>query len=66
MEQIVGDIPGVACYLDDIVVTGKCEAEHLANLQKTLEHLPLVFASNWTKLMSIFQKQYHLLGPHSG
>ena len=39
MEQIVGDIPGVACYLDDIVVTGKCEQEHLMNLQKTMEHL---------------------------
>ena len=39
MEQIVGDIPGVACYLDDIVVTGKCEQEHLANLQRTMERL---------------------------
>ena len=39
MEQIVGDIPGVACYLDDIVVTGKCEQEHLVSLQKTMEHL---------------------------
>ena len=38
-EQTVGDIPGVACYLDDIVVTGKCEQEHLTNLQKTMERL---------------------------
>ena len=39
MEQIVDDIPGVACNLDDIVVTGKCEQEHLTNLQKTTECL---------------------------
>ena len=39
MEQIVGDIPGIACYFDDIVVTGKCEQEHLVSLQKTMEHL---------------------------
>ena len=31
IEQLVGDIPGVACYLDDIVVTGKSEQEHLDN-----------------------------------
>ena len=32
IEQIVADIPGVACYLDDIIITGKTE-------QKTLEWL---------------------------
>ena len=39
IEQTVGDIPGVACYLDDIIVTGKTEADHLTNLQRTLERL---------------------------
>ena len=33
IEQTVGDIRGVACYLDDIVVTGKTEQEHVQNLQ---------------------------------
>ena len=28
IEQLVGDIPGVACYLDDSVVTGRPEHEH--------------------------------------
>ena len=41
IEQLVGDIPGVACYLDDIVVTGKSEQEHLDNLQKTMDKLNL-------------------------
>ena len=39
MEQTVGDISGVACYLDDIVVTGKTKEDHMVNLQKTLERL---------------------------
>ena len=32
IEQTIGDIPGVACYLDDIIVTGKTETDHLTNL----------------------------------
>ena len=39
IEQTLADIPGVACYLDDIIVTGKTEKEHLTNLQKTLDRL---------------------------
>jgi len=39
MEQTLSDIPGVACYLDDLIITGKTEKEHLTNLQKTLQHL---------------------------
>ena len=39
IEQTVGDIPGVASYLDDIIVTGKTETDHLTNLQRTLERL---------------------------
>ena len=39
IEQTVGDIPCVACYLDDIIVTGKTETDHLTNLQRTLERL---------------------------
>ena len=38
IEQLV-DIPGVGCYLDDIVVTGRSEQEHLNNLQKTMDKL---------------------------
>jgi len=29
MEQMLGDIPGVVVYMDDILVTGPTEAEHL-------------------------------------
>ena len=39
IEQTVADIPGVACYLDDIIITGKTEKDHMVNLQKTLKRL---------------------------
>ena len=39
IEQLVRDIPGVACYLDDIMVTGRSEKEHLNNLQRTMDLL---------------------------
>ena len=37
IEQTLADIRGVACYLDDIIITGKTEKDHMINLQKTLE-----------------------------
>ena len=39
MDFVVGDIPGVACYLDGIVVTSAEESEHIATVQKVLERL---------------------------
>ena len=38
MVQILPKIPGVVCYIDDILVTGRSENEHL-------EHLEAVFKS---------------------
>ena len=39
MEQTLSGIPGVACYLDDLIVTGNTAKEHLTNLQKTLQRI---------------------------
>lgn len=39
MNCILGDIQGVAVYLDDILITGKNEAEHGATVRKVLEKL---------------------------
>ena len=39
MEQILQGIPGVQCLLDDMIITGKTDAEHLANLEEVLERL---------------------------
>ena len=39
MELMLRDIPGVVVYIDDILVTGPTEAEHLRSLEEVLKHL---------------------------
>ena len=39
MEQITSDLPGVAVYLDDILVGGSSAGEHLENLERLLARL---------------------------
>ena len=39
MDQILQGIDGVLCFLDDILVSGKTEKEHLEYLQKVLQRL---------------------------
>nr|XP_025043376.1 uncharacterized protein K02A2.6-like [Pelodiscus sinensis] len=39
MDQILCGLPGVQCYLDDILVTGGNEEDHLKNLEATLQRL---------------------------
>ena len=39
MESLLGDLPHVCIYLDDILVTGESEAAHLQNLAAVLERL---------------------------
>lgn len=39
MDQILAGLPGVRCYLDDILVTGRDVTDHLHNLDLTLQRL---------------------------
>ena len=39
MDQIFQGLTGVQCYLDDIVITGKTEEDHLKNLRTVLERI---------------------------
>nr|XP_033477362.1 uncharacterized protein K02A2.6 [Epinephelus lanceolatus] len=39
MDQILSGLPGVQCYLDDILCTGANDEEHLRNLDATLQRL---------------------------
>ncbi|XP_065893957.1 uncharacterized protein [Dysidea avara] len=39
VERVIQNVPGTANYLDDIIVTGSTEKEHLANLESTLAKL---------------------------
>ena len=49
MESLLSGIPGVAVYIDDILITGKTEKDHLAALeevQKTLSNAGLRLKKN--------------------
>lgn len=35
MDQVLQGVPGTQCYLDDIIVTGSTDEEHLENLKKS-------------------------------
>ena len=39
MDQILQNIPGVCCYIDDILVTAPSDKEHLKRLESVLERL---------------------------
>jgi len=39
MDAALNGIPHVLCYLDDIIITGPTEEEHLATLAEVLERL---------------------------
>ena len=39
MDTVLQGLPKVICYLDDILVTGSTEEEHLANVERVLERL---------------------------
>ena len=39
MNQLTSDLPGVAVYLDDILISGKTAEDHLNNLHRLLKRL---------------------------
>ena len=39
MDQLTSDLPGVAVYLDDILVSGSTAQEHLSNVKRLLQFL---------------------------
>ena len=39
MDQILPQREGIICYLDDILITGKNDHEHLQNLEAVLKRL---------------------------
>jgi len=39
MDQLLPKLPGVVCFIDDILVTERTEEEHLSNLEAVLQEL---------------------------
>ena len=42
MESLLSDIPGVVVYLDDILVTGPTDEDHISTLEQVLQRLDAV------------------------
>ena len=39
MDQVLQGIPFTSCVLDDMIISGKTDVKHLANVNIVLEHL---------------------------
>ena len=39
MDMVLQGLPSVICYLDDLLITGRMEKEHLTNLKQVLQRL---------------------------
>ena len=39
MEKILQGLPKVVCYLDDVLVTGSSDREHITNLEEVFRRL---------------------------
>lgn len=62
MDQLISGIPNCAAYLDDIIITGQNEEEHLQTLKQVLERVrQFGFKCNREKCQ-FFQDQVHYLG----
>ena len=54
MEQILLKLPGIGCYITDILVTGKNDREHLSHLEAVLKCLK-------EQGLTVKKKKYHFL-----
>ncbi|CAM1326481.1 Uncharacterised protein r2_g3548 [Pycnogonum litorale] len=39
MQKILNGLPGVLCQMDDVLIYGKCQSEHDANLRAVLQRI---------------------------
>uniref|UniRef100_A0A5S6R3L9 RNA-directed DNA polymerase n=2 Tax=Trichuris muris TaxID=70415 RepID=A0A5S6R3L9_TRIMR len=62
MDQLVSDIPGCVAYLDDIIVTGANESEHLNNLDSLLRRLEENGLRCRVQKCKFFQREVEYLG----
>ncbi|XP_064468972.1 uncharacterized protein K02A2.6-like [Ornithodoros turicata] len=62
MEQVIAGIPSVACYLDDIIVTGRNDKEHLETLEQVLSRLREFGFTLKREKCAFLQRQVEYLG----
>ncbi|XP_064464822.1 uncharacterized protein K02A2.6-like [Ornithodoros turicata] len=62
MEQVIAGIPSAACYLDDIIVTGENDHQHLENLKQVLLRLREFGFTLKEEKCAFMQQQVEYLG----
>ena len=62
MESVLKDIPGVVVYLDDILITGHTDADHLRSLQEALSRLERAKLRLWKEKCSFMGSLVTYLG----
>ena len=62
IEQVLDGIPGTKCILDDMVITGKTDEEHLQNLEMVLKRLQEYGLRAHTKKCAFFQDKITFCG----
>ena len=62
MDQIVAGLPGMACYLDDVIITAKSRTEHLQRLEEMLSRLEAAGVRLKKSKCEFFQTQVAYLG----
>ena len=63
MDTILQGLSGVICYIDDILITGSNDTEHLQNLERVLQRLPTVWATSKEGQMRFSTTNSQLFGP---
>ena len=62
MDQIFQGLTGVQCYLDDIIITGKSEEDHMKNLRAVLERIKEHGLRLCKEKCTFFQESIEYLG----
>ena len=66
MDQILEEIEGTSCILDDMIITGKDDKEHLAHLKEVLKRLKEHGLRAKSPEMRVFPDEEHLMRTRSG
>ena len=64
MDTILKGIDGVSCYINDIIITGKTDEEHLACLEEVLKRLLQHGLHVWKSKCHFLQPCVIFLGYH--
>ena len=65
MDIILQGLSGVICYIDDILITGSSDKEHLANLEEVFETSPISRSQVKIIKMSLHARLCGISGPQT-